>query len=143
VANSGIAENLGVDGEVLRGWVRRAEADQGRRHSVATDERERLPDPEPEVEELRRGNEVVKAAQAAPRLRLVIGGAEDARYPRDETSDEDSATGPGPGNDETPVGAGVNPSGRWRTRTADLCRVNETDAEIGRTTTTNNGPEAQ
>ena len=33
--------------------------------------------------------------------------------------------------------------GRWRTRTADLCRVNETDAEIDRTSANDDGPETQ
>ena len=62
-----------------------------------------------------------EAAQAAPRLRLVIGGAEAARYPRDETSDE-GAAGTTDGA-AIPGATGVSGSGRWRTRTADLCRV--------------------
>ncbi len=62
VAIGEIAEKLGVHRETLRGWVRRAEVDQGRRTGVTTDERDRVRDLEREVQELRRANEILKAA---------------------------------------------------------------------------------
>jgi len=37
-----IATKIGCTSETLRGWVRRAETDQGRRGGTTTDDRERL-----------------------------------------------------------------------------------------------------
>lgn len=49
--------------ESLRRWVRQAEADEGKRQDLITsDERERLKALEREVKELRRANEILKAA---------------------------------------------------------------------------------
>jgi transposase-like protein len=59
-----IAEKLDVHRETLRGWVRRAEVDEGRRPGVTSDERDRLRELEREVKELRRANEILKAASA-------------------------------------------------------------------------------
>jgi transposase len=58
-----VAKDLGIQRESLRRWVRQAEADQGRRTDLlAGDERERLKALEREVKELRRANEILKAA---------------------------------------------------------------------------------
>jgi transposase len=68
VADSGrpiahIANDLGVHREALRQWVRQAEADAGtRRDRLTSDERERLKSLEREVRELRKANEILKAA---------------------------------------------------------------------------------
>jgi transposase len=59
-----IAEKLDVNRESLRVWVRRAEVDDGQRPGVTTDERARLRELEREVKELRRANEILKAASA-------------------------------------------------------------------------------
>lgn len=59
-----IAEKLSVHRESLRVWVRKAEVDQGRRPGLTTDERARMKDLEREVKELRRANEILKAASA-------------------------------------------------------------------------------
>ena len=59
-----IAEKLDINRETLRVWVRRAEVDQGRREGVTTDERERIKQLERENKELRRANEILKAASA-------------------------------------------------------------------------------
>jgi transposase len=59
-----VAEKLGIHRETLRVWVRRAEVDRGRRPGVTTDERARLRELEREVKELRRANEILKAASA-------------------------------------------------------------------------------
>ncbi len=45
-----------------RAWVRRAEVDGGRRPGVTTAEAERVKELEREVRELRRANEILKAA---------------------------------------------------------------------------------
>src|SRR5438067_11580253 len=59
-----IAGKLGMTAETLRLWVRRDEVDQGRRPGVTNAERERIRDLEREVRELRRANEILKAASA-------------------------------------------------------------------------------
>ncbi len=48
--------------ETLRTWVRRAETDEGLRPGLTTTERERLKALERENRELRRANEILKAA---------------------------------------------------------------------------------
>jgi transposase len=57
-----IATKLGVARETLRRWVRRAETDEGLRPGLASSERERLRALERENRELRRANEILKAA---------------------------------------------------------------------------------
>jgi transposase len=57
-----IARQLGIGAESLRGWVRQAEVDGGRRPGVPTAERQRITELEREVRELRRANETSHAA---------------------------------------------------------------------------------
>jgi len=57
-----IAESLGVHRESLRVWVRRAETDAGERPGLTSDERARMRELERENRELRRANEILKAA---------------------------------------------------------------------------------
>jgi transposase len=57
-----ISGQLGLHHETLRLWVRRAETDRGQRPGLTTDERERMKELEREVKELRRANEILKAA---------------------------------------------------------------------------------
>lgn len=60
---SQVARDLGILPESLRRWVRQAEADKGKRQDLLTsDERERLKELDREVKELRRANEILKAA---------------------------------------------------------------------------------
>ena len=59
-----IAAKLSINHETLRIWVRRAETDAGVRPGLTTDERERLKALEKENAELRRANEILKAASA-------------------------------------------------------------------------------
>ena len=60
-----VARDLGVHRETLRLWVRQAEADAGTRGDRLTiEERERLKALERENRELRRANEILKAASA-------------------------------------------------------------------------------
>src|SRR5215218_7250070 len=59
-----VADQLGVNRETLRNWVRQAEVDSGQRPGVTTVEQQRIAELEPEVRELRRANEILKAASA-------------------------------------------------------------------------------
>jgi transposase len=58
-----VARDLGIHKEALRSWVRQAEADAGTRNDrLTTVEREHLKELEREVRELRKANEILKAA---------------------------------------------------------------------------------
>jgi transposase len=57
-----VSVDLGVGSETLRGWVKRADVDAGRRPGITTDERQRLLELEKENRELRRANEILKSA---------------------------------------------------------------------------------
>jgi transposase len=59
-----VARQLGIGAESLRGWVRQAEVDGGRRPGLSTAEQQRIAELEREVRELRRANEILKAASA-------------------------------------------------------------------------------
>jgi len=57
-----IAGKVGCTAETLRSWVRRGEIDGGRRAGLTSDERAKLKVLERENRELRRANEILKAA---------------------------------------------------------------------------------
>lgn len=58
-----VARDLGIHKEALRGWVRQAEADAGERDDrLTTAERDELKELRKENAELRRANEILKAA---------------------------------------------------------------------------------
>ena len=59
-----VAGQLGINKETLRNWVNRAEVDDGRRPGVTTHDQRRIAELEREVRELRRANEILKAASA-------------------------------------------------------------------------------
>jgi transposase len=59
-----VAGKLGVGTEALRLWLRRDQVDQGQRPGITTAERERIRELERENRELRRANEILKAASA-------------------------------------------------------------------------------
>ena len=61
-AITSIASKCGMSAETLRKWIRRGEVDSGVRLGVTTDEKERLRELELENRELRRVNEILKAA---------------------------------------------------------------------------------
>ena len=61
---SSVAQKVGMTPETLRKWVRRAEIDGGLRSGVSTEERARVKELERENRELRRANEILKAAAA-------------------------------------------------------------------------------
>ncbi len=58
-----VARDLGVPSETLRKWVRQIEADEGLRPDLpSSQEREEIKQLRKEVYELRRANEILKAA---------------------------------------------------------------------------------
>jgi len=57
-----VARALGVGREALRKWVLQAEIDSGGRAGLTSEERGRIAALEREVHELRRANEILKAA---------------------------------------------------------------------------------
>jgi transposase len=57
-----VARQLGIGTESLRSWVRQAEVDGGRRPGLSTAEQQRITELEREVRELRRANDILKAA---------------------------------------------------------------------------------
>ena len=59
-----VARQLGVHHEALRSWLQRAEIDDGSRPGVTADARQRIAELEKENRELRRANEILKAASA-------------------------------------------------------------------------------
>jgi len=61
-AITSIAAKLGMTNETLRKWVRQAEIEGGARPGVSSVEAERVKELEREVKELRRANEILKAA---------------------------------------------------------------------------------
>ena len=59
-----VARQLGVGAETLRTWVKQAEIDGARRPGVPTEQQRRLAELERENRELRRANEILRAAAA-------------------------------------------------------------------------------
>ena len=59
-----VGEQLGINPETLRGWVRQAQIDAGTRPGTTTDDAHRLAELEKEVRELRRANAILKSASA-------------------------------------------------------------------------------
>ena len=63
-AMQSISQKVGCTPETLRRWVRRTERDEGKRPGLTTAEHERLKQLERENRELKRANEILKAASA-------------------------------------------------------------------------------
>ena len=71
-----VGKKLGINPETLRNWVEKAEIDSGQRPGTTSDDRKRIAELERENRELRRANEILKAASAYFAREL------DPRYPR-------------------------------------------------------------
>lgn len=71
-----VARQLGIGTETLRNWVRQAEVDGGARPGTSSADRQRIAELERELREVRRANDILKAAASffAPEL--------DPRLPR-------------------------------------------------------------
>jgi transposase len=57
-----VARELGIGAESLRGWLKQAEINSGRREGTSTVDKERIAQLERENRELRRANDILKAA---------------------------------------------------------------------------------
>jgi len=57
-----VARQLGIGPESLRNWVKQAEIDNGKRPGVTSAEQRRINELERENRELKRANEILKAA---------------------------------------------------------------------------------
>jgi transposase len=57
-----IARQLDIGTESLRAWVRQAQVDRGKRPGATSEDKRRISELEREVRELRRANEILKAA---------------------------------------------------------------------------------
>jgi transposase len=73
---SRVGERLGINKETLRNWVSQAEVDSGERPGIPTEDKRRIAELERENRELRRANEILKAASAYFAREL------DPRHPR-------------------------------------------------------------
>ena len=59
-----VGRQLGVHPEALGSWAKQAEIDGGERPGITTGDNQRIAELEREVRELRRANEILKAASA-------------------------------------------------------------------------------
>jgi transposase len=75
-----VGRQLGVHPEALRSWVKQAEIDGGERPGTTTGDKQRIAELERENRELRRANEILKAASAYFAREL------DPRLPRQSSS---------------------------------------------------------
>jgi transposase len=63
-AISSVAAKIGCTAETLRGWLRQAERDSGKRVGTTSDDRDRLRALERENRELRQANDILRKASA-------------------------------------------------------------------------------
>ena len=59
-----VGHKLGINPEILRNWVEKAEIDSGQRPGTTSDDKKRIAELERENRELRRANEKLKTASA-------------------------------------------------------------------------------
>jgi transposase len=59
-----VARQLGIGPESLRNWVKQADIDNGKQPGVTSDQQRRIAELERENRDLRRANEILKAASA-------------------------------------------------------------------------------
>ena len=71
-----VGRQLGVHPEALRGWVKRAEIDEGKREGLTTEEREELRKLRKEVKVLRQEREILRKAAAVDSTGERNGGGQ-------------------------------------------------------------------
>ncbi|TQN46305.1 transposase [Humibacillus xanthopallidus] len=59
-----VGEQLGINGDTLRNWVKQARVDAGTAPGVTTQDKARIAELKREVRELRRANAILKSASA-------------------------------------------------------------------------------
>ncbi|MDU6928500.1 MAG: transposase [Dermabacter sp.] len=96
-----VGEQLGINPETLRGWVRRIQIDAGDRPGTTTDDANRLAELEKEVRELRRANAILKSASAFSRRSSTAPVAELLIHRRAQGRVRNRADLPGPARGRT------------------------------------------
>jgi transposase len=59
-----VGQQLGINRDTLRGWIKQAQIDSGSRPGLSSDQHRRLKELEAENRELRRANAILKTASA-------------------------------------------------------------------------------
>ena len=59
-----VGEQVGINKNTLRNWVKQNHVDSGKSSGMTTDDKQRITDLEKEVRELRRANEILRKASA-------------------------------------------------------------------------------
>ena len=59
-----VGQQLGINRDTLRGWIKQTQIDEGTRPGLSTDQHRRLKELEAENRELRRANAILKTASA-------------------------------------------------------------------------------
>lgn len=59
-----VGEQVGINKNTLRNWVKQNHVDSGKASGMTTDDKQRITDLEKEVRELRRANEILRKASA-------------------------------------------------------------------------------
>ena len=63
-AVAAVARRLDVNVDTLRGWVSKAEVDSGKRAGTTSEDKKKIAELERELREVKRANEILKAASA-------------------------------------------------------------------------------
>ena len=59
-----VGEQIGINKNTLRNWVKQNQVDSGKAPGMTTDDKQRITDLEKEIRELRRANEILRKASA-------------------------------------------------------------------------------
>ena len=59
-----VGEQIGINKNTLRNWVKQNHVDSGKAPGMTTDDKQRITDLEKEIRELRRANEILRKASA-------------------------------------------------------------------------------
>lgn len=59
-----VGEQIGINKNTLRNWVKHNHVDSGKTPGMTTDDKQRITDLEKEIRELRRANEILRKASA-------------------------------------------------------------------------------
>jgi transposase len=86
-----IGEELGINSDTLRGWVKRAQIDSGKRPGITTADTARIRQLERENAELRRANAILRTASAF--FASELGPSSRRSCARGQTQPEGSTSG--------------------------------------------------
>ena len=128
-----VGEQLGINRDTLRGWVKQAQIDSGAKPGLSTDQARRLKELEAENRELRRANAILKTASA------FFAAGLDRPSPRSGGSSTSTATtrclGGPVGSSGSSRSAGCSPSTACRSLRAPTTRTGSDRPVPGRSAT--------